>query len=97
MKLDYLNQFLGTYILEARKKLGMNQIDLARALGFSAQFLGRIEKGEIGMPKEGLIKTIEVLCLNENKLHQIYRMAGKLGVQDLFRLSRGHKKKTASR
>lgn len=81
---SHLAKMLGQYIFEQRQKLGFLQKDLAGQLDMSAQFLGRIEKGEVMIPDPALKKVIGILSLSENKLTTIYRSAGQLSVQSLF-------------
>ncbi len=68
-----LAQLLGAYILEKRKELGITQKDLRKSLGFSAQFLGRIEKGKVMIPEKCLVKLINLLQLDFSRLDKIYR------------------------
>jgi transcriptional regulator with XRE-family HTH domain len=68
-----LAQMLGSYILEKRRELGMTQKDLKKSLGFSAQFLGRIEKGKVMIPEKCLIRLINLLELDFVRLEKIYR------------------------
>ncbi len=56
-----LAKLLGEYILEKRKELGMSQKDLRKSLGFSAQFLGRIEKGKVMIPEKCIVRLINLL------------------------------------
>lgn len=86
---------IGLYILEQRNKLGILQKELAEETGISAQFLGRIERGEVMIPEPVLIKCISHLSLSERKMSQIYRAAAGLSVQSLFLKTKKNKKKKA--
>ena len=75
---------LGKYILTERRKQEIKQKTLAAKIGISAQFLGRIEKGEVFMPEKHLIKCIKILSLKEKKMTQIYKSSTLEKVRDLF-------------
>lgn len=79
-----LAQMLGVYILESRQQLGMIQKKLAKSLGCSEQFLGRIEKGEVMIPEGILITAIETLDLKYEKIKKIYRVSSDARVDHLF-------------
>ena len=81
---SHLAKMLGQYILEKRNKLGILQKELAEETGISAQFLGRIERGDVMVPEPVLLKCISYLSLNEKKMVQIYRAAAGLSAQSLF-------------
>lgn len=59
---------VGKLILERRKALGMNQQQLAKKLGMTPQFLGRIERGEVGLPWKKWKKTIKILAISDQSL-----------------------------
>lgn len=44
MKQDWMKNF-SVFVLETRKKLGMNQEDLAKATGMNTSYICRLEKG----------------------------------------------------
>ncbi|MCJ8275210.1 MAG: helix-turn-helix transcriptional regulator [Bdellovibrionales bacterium] len=52
---SHLAKMLGQYILEKRNKLGILQKELAEETGISAQFLGRIERGDVMVPEPVLL------------------------------------------
>ena len=79
-----LAKMTGIYIYERRTELGINQSTLAKQLGFSAQFLGRAEKGEVRVPHNALVKAIIFLDLSETKLKKIYRLAAEQDFGDLM-------------
>jgi transcriptional regulator with XRE-family HTH domain len=79
-----LAQMLGEYILEKRKELGMTQKDLKKSLGFSAQFLGRIEKGKVMIPEKCLVRLINLLELDFSRIEKIYRTYATERVTALF-------------
>ncbi len=91
---SHLAKMLGTYILEARKAKAVTQFKLAQELEFSAQFLGRIEKGEVMIPEPALIKSIQLLNLKKDRIKEIYRASSENVVNDLFRqVQKSNKKK----
>src|ERR1700689_3115948 len=55
----YLWAEMGDYIKSRRKQLDISQIELARKVGFSSQFLGRIEMGKVPLPDDALKKMIK--------------------------------------
>ncbi len=69
------SQLAGEYILETRVRRDIMQKTLAKELGISAQFLGRIEKGEVPIPNDILAKTIALLDLAPARLKRIFRKA----------------------
>jgi transcriptional regulator with XRE-family HTH domain len=75
---------LGSYILESREAHGMLQKDLAKKLKMTGQFLGRIEKGAVGSPRDALIKTINILKLDAKKIIRIHVEAARLEALDLI-------------
>lgn len=94
---SYLAQQLGSLIVSKRQKVGLLQKDLADHIGISAQFLGRIERGEVMIPRDGLISCIIVLQLSQNQINSVYRKAAALDVGVLFedcRNERNARKKT---
>ena len=88
---SHLAKMIGQYVLEQRTKLNILQKELAEELEISAQFLGRIERGDVMIPEPVLLKSIEILELNEKRMVQIYRAAAGLSAQSLFEQT---KKKT---
>lgn len=92
---SHLAKMIGQYIVERRQKLGLLQKDLSESLGISAQFLGRIEKGEVMIPEAVLVQSIKVLELKEDKLLKIYRVAANLEVSDIFSVVLKKKRKRA--
>ena len=63
----------GALLKGARTRLSLSQIELAGKLGFSSQFLGRIEKGTVSMPWPSLKKACKILGLDEFKLSNAIR------------------------
>lgn len=88
-----LAQMLGEYILERRKELGLTQKDLKKSLGFSAQFLGRIEKGKVMIPEKCLIRLINLLDLDFGRVDKIYKISATERVTALFEDARKKKVK----
>ena len=89
-----LARLLGEYVLERRKELGMTQKELKKTLGFSAQFLGRIEKGKVMIPEKCLVKLISLLELDFARVEKIYKTYAAERVTSLFEEA---KKKKAKR
>lgn len=81
---SHLAKMIGTYILEKRLEKGLLQRDLAKKLKMSGQFLGRIERGEVMIPHHALVKSVQILGLQEDRLTKIYRLSGELQVKALF-------------
>lgn len=86
-----LAQQVGAYILERRKEMGMTQKDLKKTLGFSAQFLGRIEKGKVMIPEKCLVRLINLLELDFGRLDKIFRASATERVTSLFEEARKKK------
>jgi len=57
----------GKFILSARKSAGLLQYELAKKLGVTAQFLGRIEKGDVSLP---LDKAQLLTIITHTSLHK---------------------------
>ncbi|MEQ1876481.1 MAG: helix-turn-helix transcriptional regulator [Bdellovibrionia bacterium] len=88
-----LAQMLGEYVLERRKELGMTQKELKKNLGFSAQFLGRIEKGKVMIPEKCLVKLINLLDLDFARIEKIYKTYAAEHVAAIFEDARRKKAK----
>ena len=89
---SHLAKMLGQYILDERNRQDILQRELAEDLNMSAQFLGRIEKGEVMIPDPSLRKVIRVLDLHSQKLTKIYRCAADLEVESLFKSNKKRKR-----
>lgn len=72
MKTSLNSKDLGHYIRAHRMELNLTQSYLAERLGMSAQFLGRIEKGEVDIPKKSLEILFEKFSLNREEVFGIY-------------------------
>lgn len=83
-----LAQMLGRYIVEARKDINMSQAVLAQQVKCSAQFLGKIEKGDALPPELILIRCVRILNLDSKKLRKIYRIASDSNVDSLISKAR---------
>ncbi len=81
-------KMIGLYFLEQRESLGISQAELASVLGFSAQFMGRIEKGDVGTPEDALVKAVSFLELEPARLRKIYNYAATCFVEDLFKAAK---------
>lgn len=92
----FLKQMLGEYIVERRTQLNINQAELAQKVGFSAQFLGRIEKGNASLPVPALKKMINTLDMDSGKLRKIYTYSATMYVDDLLSAGKRTGKKRVS-
>ena len=81
---SHLAKMIGNYIYESRQKKHILQYELAKDLDITAQFLGRVEKGDVMIPHNLLLKSIKLLDLKQEKLKRIYRSSGDLTVSDMF-------------
>lgn len=50
----------GKFILDARKWALLNQSKMAKSLGMTAQFLGRVESGAVGLPHRFAPKLFKI-------------------------------------
>lgn len=64
---------LGTYIKEARLKLGLTQRDLGEKIGVTNMFISSLEMGKAPIPLDRLKKIIEILGLSRKKVIMIAR------------------------
>ena len=79
-----LAKMLGAYVTDERKNKNINQAQLAKKLGCSAQFLGRFEKGEVMLPKRLVHKAVSELSLSQSKLKAIHSKACESEFKELF-------------
>ncbi|MCJ8277308.1 MAG: helix-turn-helix transcriptional regulator [Bdellovibrionales bacterium] len=82
---SHLARLIGQFIVTERERKNLLQKDLAEKLEISAQFLGRIERGEVMMPPQGLKSCVLILNLSQRKMTQIYKQAGVLDVEDIYK------------
>jgi transcriptional regulator with XRE-family HTH domain len=93
---SHLAKMLGQSIIDSRRKSKISQKKLAQMLDVSAQFLGRIEKGDVMIPDPLLLKAIDELDLPQNKIISIFRAAAGISANQLFeKLNSKNKKKKA--
>ncbi len=93
---SFLAKTLGHYISETRHEIPMRQRELAKTLGISAQFLGKIEKGEVMIPADVLSHCISVLKLGRSHIVSIYKAAAEKEAEQIFLQSKDFRtKKTA--
>jgi DNA-binding XRE family transcriptional regulator len=85
---SHLAKMLGQYISDTRQELSMRQRELANVLGISAQFLGRVEKGDVMIPDDVLSHCISILKLSRAQIITIYRAAGEKKAELIFQSSR---------
>ena len=76
---------IGQYFIEQREALGVSQVELATGLGFSAQFMGRIEKGDVGIPEDALVKAVAILNLDPSRIRKIYMYSVTNYIEDIFK------------
>ena len=50
----------GAFLLVARARTKLNQAGMAKALGVTAQFLGRCEKGFVGLPAKFVLPFTKI-------------------------------------
>ena len=81
---SHLAKMLGQCLVESREKKKILQWELAEVMEISAQFLGRIERGEVMIPEPALVKAISFLKISERKITTIYRAASAKKASDLF-------------
>jgi len=62
----------------------MTQKQLAKMVGCSEQFMGRIEHGAVPIPEHILIKCIQILDLRHEKLKKFYRVASETKLDEIF-------------
>lgn len=93
MRHSLLAEMLGVYIVDQRKSRRITQARLAEMLGCSAQFLGRIEKGEVMMPDHMLETAIGAIGLDYGRMKKIYRLSAENRVDELFSVAQGRNKK----
>ena len=79
-----LAKLLGKYIHEKRLHHNMTQSQLAGEMGFTAQFLGRIENGVVVPSKRVLRKLIRILDLDANRIRKIFRSSTLNYVEELY-------------
>lgn len=84
---DELARALGQYLRTRRIQLGLTQRQVKEHLGFSAQFLGRIEKGQAMVPEEALVALINILGLDRAELENIFVGASRRYINSLFQRS----------
>ena len=62
------------FILLERKKKNLTQKELANALGFSGQFMGRIEKNEVDLPPHLIKQCAKALGIRPIVLIDFYTL-----------------------
>lgn len=62
------NKEIGALVVRTRTAKGITQAELATKMGFSAQFLGRCEKGITPFPERSLRKVVRVLKINPGEI-----------------------------
>lgn len=69
--MKYKHNVTSAIISVAREKRNLTRGQVARHLKFSQQFYGRIEKGEVALPKRLLPKLSKYLKINPQKLRTV--------------------------
>lgn len=62
---------LGNYLFRKRKRAEIQQKDLSKRLNVSAQFVGRIERGEVGVPPNHLRKWCKFIDADIEKAKKL--------------------------
>jgi ribosome-binding protein aMBF1 (putative translation factor) len=65
------NKAIGEEIVACRESRSMNQVTLAKKLGFTSQFLGRIESGISPIPEKALRKVVRILKMRNDTVSMI--------------------------
>jgi len=68
---DIFNQRIGKLVVDLRNAKGISQKSLADRLKFSAQFMGRIEKGVARFPKPSLKRVARILNISPQTVERI--------------------------
>lgn len=61
----------GALLNKLRVKCDLNQSALARKLGCTGQFIGRIEKGWCGLPADYINKVSQLLNVNKSEFIEV--------------------------
>lgn len=83
MKKKFINQ--GRMFLEARKKAGLTQQELADKLNLHSQFVSNWERGLCGVPKGQIKKTVRILKLTRADFEYTYAQDAMNEVMDFAR------------
>ena len=91
---SHLAFLIGECLNEHRHKLDITQKQMAKDLGISAQFLGRIEKGDVMAPRTVLIDALLMLNVSNSKITKIYKESAQKTADELIKkMGRRTKKK----
>ena len=86
-------RLIGAYIIKARGEKGILQQEMADELEISAQFLGKMEKGDVPIPEILYDKAMAFLNASEAEIRDIKIKAAKLETKDDFKRIRALKRK----
>jgi len=75
---------LGNYIKRVRIANGVSQLALAKKLGFSSQFLGRIEGGKAPLPDKVFSRLVRQLKLERREISRIFVIGAQDYVNTIF-------------
>jgi DNA-binding XRE family transcriptional regulator len=62
----------------------LTQIAVCKKIGFSCQFYGKIEKGEVPCPEKALKKLVKLLRLQRTEVQKIFLSAAKEDTLNLY-------------
>lgn len=79
------NQEFGKLVVKARTTKNMTQANLAKKLNFSAQYLGRVERGTVRMPLAALRKTKTILDIPTKTISEMARDAAKTYTETILK------------
>jgi len=69
---EKINKNFGNIFREHRIKKGYTQEEIAEELGISSKYISRVENGVQGVSDETLIKYINILDIEPNKLYSCF-------------------------
>lgn len=69
---EEINKKFGDIFREHRLKKGYTQEEIAEKLGISSKYISRVENGVQGVSDETLIKYINILEIEPNKLYSYF-------------------------
>jgi len=62
---------LGQYLRQKRLKQGLSQVEVAKQLGYSSQFIANWERGVSSPPMQALKKIIDIYGINQREFLEI--------------------------